>query len=349
MNIRKEIQSIESLIIDWRRDFHRHPELSFKEFRTAEVITAELQSMGLNPKINIGKTGLFADLKFGDGPMIALRADMDALPIEEIYNGSIRFIFQPAEEGKGGAEYMIRDGCLNGVDEIYGIHVWNYQPLGEIGVKNGPVMAAADMFNIKIKGIGGHGAAPQGTVDAIVVSSHLIQALQTIVSRNTNPIESTVVTIGQINGGHNFNIISDEVNLTGTARAYTEENRQLIKSRMIEIIKGIESTFKAKIELDYTDGYPPTVNHKKQTSNVLKAASQVVGEKAKEPYLSMGGEDFAYYLQKTPGCFFFIGSAPNKSSLLETPHHCSHFDMDERALLIGPSVYLNLIDNLLKA
>lgn len=387
MNIRKEIQSIESLIIDWRRDFHRHPELSFKEFRTAEVITAELQSMGLNPKINIGKTGLFADLKFGDGPMIALRADMDALPIEETsglpfssknkgvmhacghdghmamllgtaralttgkkkYNGSIRFIFQPAEEGKGGAEYMIRDGCLNGVDEIYGIHVWNYQPLGEIGVKNGPVMAAADMFNIKIKGIGGHGAAPQGTVDAIVVSSYLIQALQTIVSRNTNPIESTVVTIGQINGGHNFNIISDEVNLTGTARAYTEENRQLIKSRMIEIIKGVESTFKAKIELDYTDGYPPTVNHKKQTSNVLKAASQVVGEKAKEPYLSMGGEDFAYYLQKTPGCFFFIGSAPNKSSLLETPHHCSHFDMDERALLIGPSVYLNLIDNLLKA
>ena len=242
---------------------------------------------------------------------------------------------------------MIEDGCLDGVDEIYGIHVWNYQPVGEVGITDGPVLAAADMFEINIKGIGGHGAAPQGTIDAVVVASHLVQALQTIVSRNTNPLEGTVVTIGTINGGHNFNIIADEVTLSGTARAYTEENRNFIKTRMTEIIDGVAKTFGAGISFDYEDGYPPTINHTDPTNKVLKAAKRVVGEKAGMPYLSMGGEDFSYYLQKIPGCFFFVGSAPNDQKLFETPHHCSHFTMDERALLIGPSIYLNLVDDLL--
>ncbi|RPH03737.1 MAG: amidohydrolase [bacterium TMED46] len=385
MNIRTEIKKIENMIIDWRRDFHQYPELSFKEHRTGDVIANELRSMGLEPKINVGKTGVTADLEFGDGPTIGLRADMDALPIQETsglsfsskndgvmhacghdghmamllgaakvltqkvdqYNGTVRFIFQPAEEGEGGARYMIEDGCLEGLDEIYGIHVWNYQPVGEVGVKDGPVLAAADMFDIKIKGIGGHGAAPQGTVDSIVIASHLVQALQTIVSRNTNPLESTVISVGKINGGHNFNIIADEVSLSGTARAYTEENRSLIKTRMKEIIQGIEKTFNAQITFDYKDGYPPTINHTEPSEKVLKAAKQVVGSKAGMPYLSMGGEDFAYYLKEKPGCFFFVGSAPNEKELFETPHHCSHFNMDERALLVGPSIYLNLLDNIM--
>ena len=385
MNIRKEILRIEDSIINWRRDFHQYPELAFKEHRTGEVIIKELRSMGLDPKENVGKTGVTADLKFGDGPVIGLRADMDALPIKETsgldfssknegvmhacghdghmsmllgtakilsstkqtYNGTVRFIFQPAEEGEGGARYMIDDGCLEGVDEIYGIHVWNYQPVGEVGVKDGPVLAAADMFDIKVRGIGGHGAAPQGTIDSVVVASHLIQALQTIVSRNTNPLESTVVSIGKINGGHNFNIIADEVSLSGTARAYTEKNRNLIKQRMQEIIDGIATTYNAEIMLDYKDGYPPTVNHTEPTKKVLQAANRVVGDNAAAPYLSMGGEDFAYYLQKTPGCFFFVGSAPNEKELFETPHHCSHFNMDEKALLIGSSIYLNLIDDII--
>ena len=385
MNIRTEIKKIENMIIDWRRDFHQYPELSFKEHRTGDVIANELRSMGLEPKINVGKTGVTADLEFGDGPTIGLRADMDALPIQETsglsfsskndgvmhacghdghmamllgaakvltqkvdqYNGTVRFIFQPAEEGEGGARYMIEDGCLEGLDEIYGIHVWNYQPVGEVGVKDGPVLAAADMFDIKIKGIGGHGAAPQGTVDSIVIASHLVQALQTIVSRNTNPLESTVISVGKINGGHNFNIIADEVSLSGTARAYTEENRGLIKTRMKEIIQGIEKTYNAQITFDYKDGYPPTINHTEPAEKVLKAAKQVVGSKAGMPYLSMGGEDFAYYLKEKPGCFFFVGSAPNEKELFETPHHCSHFNMDERALLVGPSIYLNLLDNIM--
>ena len=385
MNIRKEIKEIEKMIIDWRRDFHQFPELSFQEHRTGDVIADELRSMGLEPKIKVGKTGVTADLKFGNGPVIGLRADMDALPIQETsglpfssqndgvmhacghdghmamllgaakaltqkdnqYNGTVRFIFQPAEEGEGGARYMIEDGCLEGIDEIYGIHVWNYQPVGEVGVKDGPVLAAADMFDIKIKGIGGHGAAPQGTVDSVVVASYLVQALQTIVSRNTNPLESTVISIGKINGGNNFNIIADEVSLSGTARSYSEENRNLIKTRMEEIIKGVEKTYNANITFDYKDGYPPTINHVGPTQKVLKAAEKVVGDKAGMPYLSMGGEDFAYYLKEKPGCFFFVGSAPNEQELFETPHHCSHFTMDERALLVGPSIYLNLLDNIM--
>jgi amidohydrolase len=385
MNIRSEIKDIEKNIIDWRRDFHQYPELGFDEHRTSKIIGEALKEMGLAPKMNVGKTGVTADLTFGKGPTIALRADMDALPMQEAsgldfsskhdgvmhacghdghmamllgaakvltqngdsFNGTVRFIFQPAEEGAGGARYMIEDGCLDGVDEIYGIHVWNYQPVGEVGITDGPVLAAADLFEIDIKGIGGHGAAPQGTVDAVVVLSHLVQALQTIVSRNTNPLESTVVTIGTINGGHNFNIIADEVTLSGTARAYTEENRNLIKTRMAEIIDGVAKTFGAEISFDYEDGYPPTINHTDPVNKVLKAAQRVVGEKAGMPYLSMGGEDFSYYLQKIPGCFFFVGSAPNDQKLFETPHHCSHFTMDERALLVGPSIYLNLVDDLL--
>ena len=385
MNIRPEIKDIEKNIIDWRRDFHQYPELGFDEYRTSKIIGEALKEMGLAPQMNVGKTGVTADLTFGEGPTIALRADMDALPMQETsgldfsskhdgvmhacghdghmamllgaakvltqngdsFNGTVRFIFQPAEEGAGGARYMIEDGCLDGVDEIYGIHVWNYQPVGEVGITDGPVLAAADMFEIKIKGIGGHGAAPQGTIDAVVVASHLVQALQTIVSRNTNPLESTVVTIGTISGGHNFNIIADKVTLSGTARAYTEENRNLIKTRMAEIIDGVAKTFAAEISFDYEDGYPPTINHTDPVNKVLKAAERVVGEKAGMPYLSMGGEDFSYYLQKIPGCFFFVGSAPNDQKLFETPHHCSHFTMDERALLVGPSIYLNLVDDLL--
>ena len=263
----------------------------------------------------------------------------------KLKKGTVRFIFQPAEEGLGGAKYMIEDGCLDKVDEIYGLHLWNYQLYGEVGIKDGPVMASADLFDIEVSGKGGHGATPQGTIDAIVVASNLVTMLQTIVSRNTNPLESTVLSIGKIKGGHNFNIISDKVHMSGTTRAYTEENRTMIKQRMKEVIEGVSKSFGADIKLNYKDGYPPTVNHSSQVEKVLEAASSVVASGAKNPYLSMGGEDFSYYLQNKPGCFFFVGSAPNENEILSTPHHCSHFNIDERALLIGASVYLNLIEN----
>ena len=383
IKIREEIKNIKDEIYTIRRHFHRYPELSFKEFNTAETISQHLDKFGIAHKKGVGKTGIVGEINFGPGPIIALRADMDALPIQEENNldykslndgvmhacghdghmaillgaanalsknsklkkGTVRFIFQPAEEGLGGAKYMIEDGCLDKVDEIYGLHLWNYQLYGEVGIKDGPVMASADLFDIEVSGKGGHGATPQGTVDAIVVASNLVTMLQTIVSRNTNPLESTVLSIGKIKGGHNFNIISDKVHMSGTTRAYTEENRTMIKQRMKEVIEGVSKSFGADIKLNYKDGYPPTVNHSSQVEKVLEAASSVVASGAKNPYLSMGGEDFSYYLQNKPGCFFFVGSAPNENEILSTPHHCSHFNIDERALLIGASVYVNLIEN----
>ena len=382
------IAKIKDEIISNRRYFHKYPELSFQEFNTSDVIQKKLKQMKIEVKSGIAKTGLLGTINGSqNGKTIALRADMDALPIQETsdvpyksvnkgvmhacghdghiamllgaasvlnqirdkLNGTVKLIFQPAEEGPAGAMHMINEGVLEGIDEIYGIHLWNYQKVGEIGVKDGPILAAADMFEITITGRGGHGATPHGTVDAVIVASHLVNSLQTIVSRNTNPLESTVVTIGTINGGYNFNIIADKVSLKGTTRSYTKENKKLIKSRMKDIIAGTEKMFSAKIELNYMDGYPPTVNDKKCAERVVNAVSKVINKKSFKPYLSMGGEDFSYYLEKIPGCFFFVGSSPVDREPLSSPHHCSHFDIDEDSLLIGASSFVRIIeDQLLK-
>ncbi len=381
MKINPQVKKFKNKIIKIRRDIHKHPELSFQEFRTAKLVSDSLKKFGLEVDENIGKTGVVGILKGArPGKTIAFRADMDALPIQETsdlsyksvndgvmhacghdahtamllvaaeilsknieqISGKIKFIFQPAEEGFGGAKFMIDDGALEGVEEIYGLHVWNYQESGTIGLKSGPVMAAADKFEIIINGIGGHGAAPQGTVDCVVVSSYLIQSLQTIVSRNTNPIDSTAITIGQINGGYNFNIIADKVILKGTARSYTEENRLMIKKRLQEIINGTESMFNAKIELIYEDGYPPVINDIATTKKLSRIANKIVGNKLISPYLSMGGEDFSYFAKKVPGCFFFLGTMPKGKDKMTTPHHCSHFDIDEDSMVIGTSVFVEL-------
>ena len=381
MNIHPQVLLIKDYIISTRRDIHKHPELSFQEFRTSKLVSEQLKSFGIKVIENVGKTGVVGILEgAAAGKTIAMRADMDALPIQETNDvsyksihkgvmhacghdahtamllgaakvlsenkknikGRIKFIFQPAEEGYGGARYMIEDGAIENVEEIFGLHVWNYQESGTIGIKDGPVMAAADMFTINIKGKGGHGATPQGTVDCVVVASHLVQALQTIVSRNTNPIESTVITIGQINGGYNFNIIADSITLKGTTRAYTEKNRELIKVRMNEIIVGIEKMFNASISLDYKDGYPPVINNSALTEKLKSIATQIVSDKVIAPYLSMGGEDFSYFANKIPGCFFFLGSAPKDREPMSTPQHCSHFDIDEDVLTIGSSIFVEL-------
>ena len=383
---RPEVEAIKDEIIATRRDIHKHPELGFQETRTAALVSDRLQSLGMDVKTGVGKTGVIGDLKGnGSGPTIALRADMDGLPIQETgdkeyisvndnvmhacghdghvamllgaakvlagkkdeLSGNVRFIFQPAEEGEGGARYMIEDGCLEGVDEIYGIHLWTYQKTGEIGIKAGPILAYADRFTITIRGTGGHGAAPHGSVDAVIVAAHLVTALQTIVSRNTDPLESSVVSIGKINGGYNFNVIADEIVLQGTARAYEEDIRAMIKQRMAEIIDGIGQTFGATIEFDYEDGYPATVNDENAYEKMLASAKKIVGEGADYPYLSMGGEDFSYYAQKIPGCFFFVGAAPTNQPFRSVPHHSSHFDFDEDALLVGSSVFVQIVDDLI--
>jgi amidohydrolase len=385
-SIRKEIQKIESEMIAQRRDFHQHPEIGFDLKRTAGIVADKLESLGIKTVTSVGQSGVVGDLKGAmPGPVIALRADMDALPIQETnevaykslvdgkmhacghdghmaillgtaqvlagmrsnIKGTVRFIFQPAEEGDAGASLMIEDGCLEDVEEIYGLHLWNYMPYGKVGTRPGPVLAAADIFDITVKGIGGHGAAPQGTVDAIVVASQLVQSLQTIVSRNTDPLESTVVTVGQISGGYNFNVIADNVKLRGTARSFTETNRKMIKQRMKETVEGLSRSSGAVIELDYQDGYPPTINEPEAFQKCEKAAKKIAGEGYGDPYITMGGEDFSYYLQKVPGCFLFVGSSPETDESKRVPHHASHFDIDERALVLGASIFLQLIDDIL--
>ena len=386
INIKPEIQAILRNIINWRRHIHTYPELGMDLPETAKFVAEKLTSWGIDVETEIGISGVVGNLKGNSGPTIALRADMDALPIQETgdlsfksvhdgvmhacghdghtamllgtakilsqkrekLNGSVRFIFQPGEEGHFGAKHMINDGCLRGVDEIYGIHLWNYQPYGEVGVKPGPILAAADKFTINIKGVGGHGAAPQGTVDAIVVGSHLIGAFQTIVSRNTNPIDSAVVTIGKFQSGNNFNIIADTAELIGTVRAYKEEVRELVINKMGDIISGTEKMFGATIEMDYLKCYPPTVNSEDTYEKLISSARKIVGGNAKEPYLSMGAEDFSYFANEIPGCFFFVGSSPLDREPMSVPHHCSHFDIDERALLVGSSIFVQLIEDLLE-
>lgn len=385
MNYPDAVTEIGQEIIDIRRDIHRHPELGFEVHRTAGLVADYLKKLGLPVKTGVGKTGVVADLAGGHpGPTIALRADMDALPIQETgdvsyrstvdgvmhacghdghtamllgaakvltgkkenIHGDVRFIFQPAEEGDGGARYMIGDGCLDGVDEIYGLHLWNYQPAGEIGLTSGPVLSCADIFEITIEGSGGHGAAPQGTRDAIVTASSLVSAFQTIISRNVNPLDSGVVTVGTIHGGDSFNIIAEKVTMTGTVRAYREEVRQLIKTRMNEIIHGAELAYGVTIDFNYIDGYPPTVNTDKCVDRMNLSAEKITPGRVVEPYLTMGGEDFSYYLQKIPGCFAFIGSRPSGREPMSVPHHCSHFDIEEASLLTGTSLLVQLIMDL---
>lgn len=387
-NVHPEIEAIQHEIIEWRRHLHKHPELGFEEIQTAKLVEDKLKSFGLAVSTRVGRTGVIGLLQgCRNGPCIGLRADMDALPIQETgklpftsvndgimhacghdghvsmllgaakvlsgmhdrLKGSVKFIFQPGEEGKGGARYMIRDGVLEDpdVEEIYGLHLWNYQECGTVGIKEGPILAASNPFTLVVKGKGGHGASPHGTIDAIVVAANLITSLQTIVSRNTNPLESTVVSIGKVEGGYTYNVIADKVVLQGTARAYTEENRQLVIRRLNEIVDGVAKTFGAEILLDYQDGYPCTINGQEQANKVSHAAEKIVGNGVQFPTMTMGGEDFSFYLQKVPGCFFFLGSAPEDSKPMSFPHHSSNFDINENALLIGSSIFVQLIEDIL--
>ena len=386
-NIHPRIAAIEQQLIAWRRHFHQHPETGFEEHKTGRYIVEQLQGIDVEIQHPVAQTGVVALMSNGDGPTIALRADMDALPIQETgdvpykstrdgvmhacghdahmatllgaataldqlrdqWHGTIKFIFQPGEEGFAGAKQMIDDGVLKDpqVAAIFGLHVWNYQDYGTVGVKPGPTLAAADEFEITVTGTGGHAALPQQTVDIILVAAQLVVALQSIVSRNLDPLESGVVSIGMIRGGQTFNVIPTEVLLKGTARAMREEDRLLIKARIGEICQGVASTYGAAINLNYHDSYPPTINDAQMSSLVLEAARVVVGDGAGPPFLSMGGEDMAFFLQEVPGCFFFVGSAKPEHRQRPAPHHCAHFDINERALAVGASVFIEIVQRIM--
>jgi amidohydrolase len=254
--------------------------------------------------------------------------------------GSVKLIFQPAEEGYAGAKAMIKDGVLDGVDFIYGIHLWSYEPLGVIGVSEGPIMAASDRWYIDCLGKGGHGAAPQGTVDAIVEAASVITALQTVVSRNVPPLESGVVTCGTIKGGYAYNIIADKVEICGTCRSFKPDVQELIKSRMSDICCGVGKTFGGQLDFRYEYGYPPTVNAYAEEVDVVRAAADSFSLISK-PVVTMGAEDFSFFLHEKPGVFFFVGAAKAGKEIL--PHHKSVFDFDEDAMLVSASIFLKIV------
>ncbi|ANU26006.1 M20 family metallopeptidase [Planococcus versutus] len=362
-------------IVDIRRHLHEYPELSFEEVETAEYIALFHEKLGHEVRRNVGGNGVLAYLK-GDkpGPTIALRADFDALPIQEQTDvpfkskndgvmhacghdghtasllglakalnsmhseieGTIVFLHQHAEElPPGGAIAMIEDGCLDGVDVIFGTHLQAQMPLGEIGYRSGPLQAAPDRFDIKILGRGGHAASPHDTKDSIVIGGQLINNLQQIVSRRINPLESAVVSICNFEAKNPYNVIADTAEMTGTVRTFKEDIRSFIEEEIERVIAGTCLVSGADYEYTYTRGYPTTVNHEEETNFLAALVSSVPGvEEVRETPPVMGGEDFSYYLQHIKGTFFFTG-AQSPDNTEAYPHHHPKFDIDERALLIA--------------
>lgn len=366
--IKKEVEGLICQIIEWRRDFHRHPEIAFEENRTSSVIRKFLESLGIPVTVS-AKTGLRGVLEGKPGgPTVALRADMDALPLKEegekeyisqnpeaahacghdghmaiamgvakllsqrtdSFKGKAIFLFQPAEERiPGGAKQMIEEGALEGVDAIFGLHLWQPLPTGCIGIVKGPMMAQPDKFSLIVKGKGGHGSMPHQTVDPILVASHLVVNIQSIVSRNVDPLKPVVVSFGTVEGGTIYNIIPGEVSFTGTVRTFDSSLQELAENRLREITEETCKAFGATGELEYEMGYPPLVNNEAMVDFVLDVTSKTLGEesiKTIDPI--MGGEDFAYFLQKVPGAFLFFGMGDG----MDSPHHHPAFDLDEKAL-----------------
>lgn len=391
-----EVATLFTETVALRRHFHSTPELSFQEVATAARIAAELRSYpGIDAVLEgCGRTGVVGLIHggAGAGPCIAMRADMDALPIQEesalpyasktasvmhacghdghcagllaaakvlaarkaSLRGTVKLMFQPAEEGYGGAKEMIADGVLEEgrwgprVDSVWGAHLWSYLPLGVVATRHGPIMAASDRFEIEVKGSGGHGAAPQGTVDSIVVASHLVTALQTIVSRNTDPLDTAVVTVGRVSGGYGYNIIAPTTSLMGTCRSFVPATQDMVIERMGCLCKGVGAAFGADVQLAYHKGYPPTINSDAgSVDRLVRVAAGVVGEaNVQQDMQTCGAEDFSYFLQQRPGCLFFPGAAlpgPLK------PHHRVDFDFDERAMAVTASIFVRLAEDILGA
>jgi amidohydrolase len=366
-------------IIALRRDFHAHPELGYEEVRTSAIVAARLRDLGLEVREGVGKTGVIGVLRGGKpGPCVLVRADMDALPVEEANDwawksstpgkmhacghdchmamalsvarilsqekeslaGTIKFMFQPAEEGLGGARKMIEDGVLENPrpDFALALHVWSDTEVGKVAVKNGPIRACADSFHAKITGCGGHGAMPHQTIDPVVIAAQVITALQTTVSRSIDPLQPAVVTVGKVWAGNTHNVIPGEALLEGTVRSFDQGVRSLLERRCREIIEELPRAFGATGEFDYERGYPTTVNDERVTQLVERAARSVVGTENVVPFTPvMGAEDMSFVLEKIPGCYFFVGGR-NEVINAMYPHHHPRFNIDERALHIGANV-----------
>lgn len=384
--IRLEIRALQPQLVEWRRRLHQKPELSFNEQLTAEFIAQKLQKWGIDHQTGIAKTGIVATItSTNPGPVFAIRADMDALPIQEEnevpyrsqhdglmhacghdghtaialgtayylsqhrdqFTGTVKIIFQPAEEGPGGAKPMIEEGVLKNpdVDAIIGLHLWNNLPLGTVGVRNGALMAAVECFHCTIFGKGGHGAMPHQTVDSVLVSAQIVNALQTIVARNVDPIDSAVVTVGELHAGTAQNVIADTAHMKGTVRYFNPKLKGYLATRIEQIIAGICQSQGASYELDYLHLYPPVINDAKIAELVRTVALDVVETPAGivPECQTMGGEDMSFFLQEVPGCYFFLGSA-NPAKDLAYPHHHPRFDFDETALGMGVEIFVRCVE-----
>ena len=358
-------------MINLRETIHMYPEDGFSEFTTSKIIIEELEKLGIKVQKNVAKTGVVGLIEGKyPGNTVLLRADMDALKIQEqadveykskidgmmhacghdghvagllgaamILNelkdnlhGNVKLVFQPAEERDGGALPMIEEGVLENpkVDAAFAAHLWGYLNEGEVHLKEGPMMASPDIFNIKVIGKGGHGAVPQESIDPIVITCQIVNSLQTIVSRKINPLDPVVITCGRIQGGDCHNVIPNEVELEGTIRTFNEETRNWVPKVMEDLIRGITTSQGAAYEFKYEPKYPALINDKYMTSFAKESLKKVVGEEnvfdLKEP--NMGGEDFAYFAQKVPSAFIFVGIANNKSE--PVIHHNPYFKWDSK-------------------
>ena len=374
------------LIINTRRNLHRIPETAYTEKKTSAYVADYLNKEGLDVQTEIAQYGVVGLLDTGKpGPTLMIRADMDALPLKEDtglafasehdgvmhacghdshmamvlgavtvfnkikseLNGTIKFLFQPAEEGPGGAKPMIEAGVMDNprVDYSIGCHVWPQLPEGTIGVRSGPFLAAMDRFNLKIIGKAGHGAMPHLCVDALEVATQVVNALQRIVSRHMDPMEPTVITVGTFHAGTAFNIIPGEAELSGTTRTFDLNFWKSSQQRIEKIIRGVCESMGADFELDYAFAYPPTINDEFMSEVVGRCAAMVVGkENVLEPQKTMGGEDFSFYAQESKGCFFVLGVGREGGPSVHNPT----FDFNEDLMLFGVETYCRVAMELLK-
>ena len=386
MPIRNSIAAERDELAAWRQDIHAHPELAFEETRTAEIVAAKLESFGVEVDRGLATTGVVGTLRVGDSPRtMGLRADMDALPLHEEnevayrsrhdgkmhacghdghttmllgaakylaetrqFDGTIHFIFQPAEELAGGARVMIDEGLFERfpVDAVYGMHNFPELEPGEFAVRSGPIMAAMDTFRILVRGKGTHGAMPQIGVDPVVVGAHIVTALQTIMSRALDPVDSAVLSVTQFHGGEIDNIIPAEVELRGGVRTFRPEVQERVERRMREIAEGTAAAHGATVELSYTRNYPATVNTEAETALAIAAAGDVVGADKVDTQMKpcMGSEDFAFMLEERPGCYVMIGNGGAAGGCLL---HNPHYDFNDDILPLGASYWVQLVENVL--
>ncbi len=377
---KKEAEKISEWIIDIRRELHKHPELMYEEIKTSALIRRELDKLGIKYQSPIAKTGVLASIGNGNGPCVALRADMDALPIyeetdvpfrsevdgkmhacghdchtamllgaakilkskEEQFNGTIKFLFQPAEEGGAGGKLMREEGVLENpdVERIFGLHVWPQMPTGQIGSREGTFLAATTFLDLTIKGVGGHAAVPHLTKDPVLTSAQIITNLQSIISRELDPLDSGVVSISAIHGGQAANVIPSEVKILGTIRSLTMEGLKRLQKRVKEISETVAKAHGCEAIVEYPgNDYPPTVNDGEMWQFAKEIGSEMLGkENVSELDAVMGGEDFAYYTEKVKGCFVVLGMNNPAIDATYSVHH-PMFKADEDALHIGTALH----------